>query len=59
MSGKKITCLACGQLNRSPYDRLAAAKCGKCGGKLLSDKVCPIVALPPASPAFWVDTPTS
>lgn len=38
MSGRKITCLACGQLNRSPYDRLAAAKCGKCGGRLLSDE---------------------
>lgn len=40
MSGKKLTCLECGQVNRIPADKLGAgAKCGTCGGKLLSGKV--------------------
>lgn len=40
MSGKKITCLDCGQVNRVPAERLSAApKCGTCGTKLMSSKV--------------------
>ena len=39
MSGKKLTCLECGQLNRVPDDRLGpAAKCGTCGARLLPEK---------------------
>lgn len=37
--GKKITCLACGQVNRVPVARLSdAPKCGTCGTALLSAK---------------------
>ncbi|SHJ14612.1 thioredoxin [Shimia gijangensis] len=40
MSGKKLTCLDCGQVNRVPVDKLGAgAKCGTCGSRLLSGKV--------------------
>ncbi|MFV0512959.1 MAG: thioredoxin TrxC [Jhaorihella sp.] len=39
MSGKKLTCLECGQLNRVPGDRLGpAAKCGTCGARLMPGK---------------------
>ena len=39
MASRKLTCLHCGQVNRVPDDRLtAAAKCGTCGAKLLSNK---------------------
>ncbi|MCR9158862.1 MAG: thioredoxin TrxC [Rhodobacteraceae bacterium] len=39
MSGKKITCLDCGQINRVPEDRLdAGPKCGTCGAVLMSGK---------------------
>ena len=38
MASKKLTCLECGQLNRLPEDRMAGAKCGTCGAKLLSGK---------------------
>ena len=39
MTSRKLTCLACGQVNRVPSDRLGAgAKCGTCGAKLLSGK---------------------
>ena len=35
----KVTCLDCGQVNRVPTDKLATAKCGTCGSKLVSAKV--------------------
>lgn len=35
----KLTCLACGQLNRVPAERLAAAKCGTCGERLADGRV--------------------
>ncbi|MFA5581622.1 MAG: thioredoxin TrxC [Paracoccaceae bacterium] len=36
----KLTCLACGQGNRVPADRLGAKpRCGTCGADLLSNKV--------------------
>ncbi|MFO1142616.1 MAG: thioredoxin TrxC [Amaricoccus sp.] len=36
----KLTCLECGQVNRVPAERLAAApKCGTCGSPLLDGKV--------------------
>lgn len=36
MSGKKITCLDCGQVNRVPADKLGAGpKCGTCGASLM------------------------
>ncbi|WP_136634533.1 thioredoxin family protein [Pseudooceanicola onchidii] len=39
MSGHKLTCLACGQVNRVASDRLdAGPKCGTCGAKLMSTK---------------------
>lgn len=39
MSGLKLTCLECGQLNRVPSEKLdAAAKCGTCGVALLPSK---------------------
>ncbi|HEY0274811.1 MAG TPA: thioredoxin domain-containing protein [Paenirhodobacter sp.] len=35
----RVTCLACGQANRVPMERLSAApKCGICGGGLISTK---------------------
>ena len=44
-TGKKLTCLSCGQLNRVPEDRLnASAKCGVCGEKLLSSKALEVDA---------------
>lgn len=40
MSGTKITCLDCGQVNRVPSGKPAgAAKCGICGGLLVDGKV--------------------
>jgi len=43
MSGKKLTCLECGQLNRVPFDRLGAgAKCGTCGSSLMRPNVVEI-----------------
>ena len=40
MSGKKLTCLECGQVNRVPAEKVGAgAKCGTCGAKLVSGKV--------------------
>lgn len=37
---KRVTCLACGQANRVPAERLGAgAKCGVCGAALFSAKV--------------------
>ncbi|WP_281707761.1 thioredoxin TrxC [Phaeobacter italicus] len=36
MGSKTLTCLSCAQLNRVPYDRLAAnPKCGSCGAALV------------------------
>ena len=36
----KLTCLACGQVNRVPEARLAAVpKCGTCGEKLIGGRV--------------------
>jgi len=35
----KLVCLACGQANRVPQERLGAgAKCGTCGAKLIAGK---------------------
>lgn len=35
----KLTCLACGQANRFPRDKLdAAPKCGRCGARLVSTR---------------------
>ncbi len=40
MSGKKLTCFDCGQLNRVPFDKLSAKpKCGTCGALLVGGKV--------------------
>ncbi len=39
MQSKTLTCLACGQLNRVPQDKLSAGpKCASCGDKLISVK---------------------
>lgn len=39
MAGVKLTCLACGQGNRVPQEKLASApKCGTCGAPLIADK---------------------
>lgn len=39
MSGLKMTCAECGQVNRVPADRLGAGpKCGTCGSKLMDGK---------------------
>lgn len=38
-TGKKLTCLSCGQVNRVPQDRLGAGpQCGVCGEKLFASK---------------------
>ena len=43
MSGKKITCLDCGQVNRVPEDKLGAGpKCGTCGAPLMKAKVAEV-----------------
>lgn len=43
MSGKKITCLDCGQVNRVPAEKLSAGpKCGTCGAGLMSPKVAEV-----------------
>lgn len=40
MSGKKLTCLECGQVNRVPDEKInSGPKCGTCGAKLLNGKV--------------------
>jgi thioredoxin 2 len=39
-TGKKMTCLDCGSVNRVPADKLGAGpKCGTCGGRLNDGKV--------------------
>ncbi|WP_312527982.1 thioredoxin TrxC [Paracoccus sp. (in: a-proteobacteria)] len=39
MSGKKLTCLDCGQVNRVPTERFSDnPKCGTCGAALFSRK---------------------
>ena len=38
MAGLKLTCLDCGQGNRVPNEKLAGAKCGTCGAKLMEGK---------------------
>lgn len=43
MSGKKLTCLDCGQLNRVPAEKLAAGpKCGTCGAGLVTGRVAEV-----------------
>ena len=43
MSGKKLTCFDCGQVNRVPADKLTASpKCGTCGAKLMGGKAAEI-----------------
>ena len=43
MSGKKLTCLECGQLNRVPFEKLSAGpKCGTCGAQLVGGKVAEV-----------------
>ena len=43
MSGKKLTCFDCGQVNRVPADKLMASpKCGTCGAKLMGGKAAEI-----------------
>ena len=43
MSGKKITCLDCGQVNRVPADKLSSnPKCGTCGAGLMRPKVAEV-----------------
>ena len=40
MTGLKITCADCGQVNRVPPERLEAGpKCGICGARLVDGKV--------------------
>ena len=40
MSGVKLTCLDCGQMNKIPGDKLQAGpKCGTCGAPLMPGKV--------------------
>ncbi len=43
MSGLKITCFDCGQINRVPEGKLdAGPKCATCGSKLMNDKAVEI-----------------
>ncbi|KIQ71310.1 thioredoxin TrxC [Wenxinia marina] len=43
MTGRKLTCLDCGQVNRVPAERLAEApKCGTCGAPLMPGKAVEI-----------------
>ncbi|MEC3861931.1 thioredoxin TrxC [Mesobacterium sp. TK19101] len=43
MSGSKLTCLSCGQVNRVPSDKLdAGPKCGTCGAALMPGKAMEI-----------------
>lgn len=43
MSGKKLTCLDCGQVNRVPAEKLGAGpKCGTCGAPLMRAKVAEV-----------------
>ncbi len=43
MSGLKVTCFDCGQVNRVPSDRLdAGPKCASCGAHLITEKAVEI-----------------
>ena len=43
MRGDRLTCLACGQANRVPADRLThGPNCGTCGAPLVSGKVAEV-----------------
>lgn len=43
MSGIKLTCLSCAQVNRVPRERLdQSPKCGTCGAALITDKPVPV-----------------
>lgn len=42
MPALKLTCLACGQVNRTPADRVDAAKCASCGDRLIQGKVAEV-----------------
>lgn len=43
MSGLKVTCFDCGQVNRVPADKLdAAPKCASCGAHLVTEKAVKI-----------------
>ncbi|MEP5008560.1 thioredoxin TrxC [Roseobacter sp.] len=43
MSGKKLTCFECGQVNRVPFDKLMAGpKCGTCGTGLMTGGVAEV-----------------
>jgi thioredoxin 2 len=43
MSGLKVTCFDCGQVNRVPADKLdAAPKCASCGAHLITEKAVEI-----------------
>ena len=45
MSGLKMTCFDCGQVNRVPADRIGAGpKCGTCGAQLVTGKVAELDA---------------
>ncbi|MFP4275240.1 MAG: thioredoxin TrxC [Paracoccaceae bacterium] len=42
-AAKKLTCLACGQVNRVPDDRMEAGpKCATCGARLVDGKVAEV-----------------
>ncbi len=58
MAGKKLTCLACGQLNRIPEEKLASGpKCGTCGAPLLPAKAIEVDAATLAKAAQNDDLP--
>ena len=58
MSALKLTCLACGAVNRLPEDRLAAGpKCGTCGARLADGRVAEIDAATLAKAARTDDLP--
>ncbi|WP_375175583.1 thioredoxin TrxC [Pseudooceanicola sp.] len=43
MSGKKLTCFNCGQVNRVPEDKLMSGpKCGTCGARLIGGKAAEV-----------------
>jgi thioredoxin 2 len=42
MSALKLTCFTCGQVNRTPADRVDAAKCASCGDRLIQGKVAEV-----------------
>lgn len=57
-SGKKLTCLDCGQVNRVPADRLGAGpKCGSCGAGLMPGKAVTVDAATLAKAARNDDVP--